>query len=126
MILIIGGTSQGKREYARSLGAAEICGGADVSLDRPWEYPCISDFQLLVKRQLEAGKDPVSEAEMMINRNPDMMIISTEIGCGIVPMEKSERLWREAVGKVCCLLAKKSDRVVRLVCGIPAVIKESG
>lgn len=113
-------------DYARSIGITDFCDGASAGLDRNWNCSCINNYQLLVKRQLEAGLDPVREAERLIDECPEIVIISTEIGCGIVPMEKSERLWREAVGRVCCLLAEKSSRVIRLVCGIPTIIKESG
>ncbi|MBP0955977.1 MAG: bifunctional adenosylcobinamide kinase/adenosylcobinamide-phosphate guanylyltransferase [Oscillospiraceae bacterium] len=126
MILIIGGAYQGKTEYARSLGISDICDGASEGTDRIWKHSAVNNFQLLVKRQLEAGLDPLLEAERLLQKNPDILIISTEIGGGIVPIEKSERLWREAVGKVCCFLARNSSRVVRVICGIPTIIKETG
>ncbi|MBQ5331916.1 MAG: bifunctional adenosylcobinamide kinase/adenosylcobinamide-phosphate guanylyltransferase [Oscillospiraceae bacterium] len=126
MILIIGGAYQGKTDYARSIGIEDFSDGAVASLDSPWEHSCINNYQLLVKRQLEAGLDPIEEAEKIMNGNPDIVIISTEIGGGIIPLEKSERSWREAVGRACCFLANKSGRVVRLMCGIPTIIKGSG
>ncbi|WP_432649939.1 bifunctional adenosylcobinamide kinase/adenosylcobinamide-phosphate guanylyltransferase [Huintestinicola sp.] len=126
MILIIGGAYQGKTEYARSLGISDICDGASEDIYRVWEHSAVNNFQILVKRQLEAGLDSLEEAERLLQKNPDIVIISTEIGGGIVPIEKSERLWRETVGKVCCYLARKSSRVVRVICGIPTIIKETG
>ena len=126
MILIIGGAYQGKTEYASSLGISDICNGESEDTDKVWEHSAVNNFQLLVKRQLESGLDPLEEAEKLLQKNPDILIISTEIGGGIVPMEKSERLWREAVGRVCCFLARNSSRVVRVICGIPTIIKETG
>lgn len=126
MILIIGGAYQGKTDYARSLGISDICDGASEDMDRVWEHSAVNYFQLLIKRQLEAGLDPLAEAKKLLDKNPDIVIISTEIGGGIVPIEKSERLWREAVGKVCCFLAQECSRVVRVICGIPTIIKETG
>ncbi|MGN0639004.1 MAG: bifunctional adenosylcobinamide kinase/adenosylcobinamide-phosphate guanylyltransferase [Huintestinicola sp.] len=126
MILIIGGAYQGKTDHARSLGISDICSGASEDMDRVGEHSAVNDFHLLIKRQLEAGLDPLEEAEKLLEINPDIVIISTEIGGGIVPMEKSERIWREAVGKTCCFLAQKSSRVVRVICGIPTIIKETG
>ena len=64
-------------------------------------------------------------SQKIYEQNPDIIIISTEIGGGIVPMEKSERLWREAVGRSCCYIAAHSEKVIRMVCGIPTVIKET-
>ena len=46
-----------------------------------------------------------------------------EIGCGIVPMEKSERVWRENAGRCGCIIAANSVKVIRIVCGIPDIIK---
>lgn len=126
MILIIGGAYQGKTGYASSLGISDICDGASEDINGIWKHSAVNNFQLLVKRQLEAGLDPLEEAERLLDNNPNIVIISTEIGGGIVPLEKSERIWREAVGKVCCFLARKSERVVRVICGIPTIIKETG
>lgn len=126
MILIIGGAYQGKTEYARSLGISDICNGSSEDINGIWKHSAVNNFHLLVKRQLEAGLDPMEEAEKLFDKNPHIVIISTEIGGGIVPLEKSERLWREAVGKVCCFLARKSSKVVRVICGIPTIIKETG
>ena len=126
MILIIGGAYQGKTEYACSLGISDICDGASEDIYRVWEHSAVNNFQILVKRQLERGLDPLEEAEKLFDKNPDIVIISTEIGCGIVPMEKSERVWREAVGKTGCFFAQKSSRVVRVICGIPTIIRETG
>lgn len=126
MILIIGGAYQGKIEYTRSLEINDICDGALENIERVGEHAAVNNYHLFVKRQLEAGLDPLEEAEKLFDKNPEIVIISTEIGGGIVPMEKSERLWRETVGRVCCFLAKKSERVVRVICGIPTIIKETG
>ena len=53
-----------------------------------------------------------------------MIIISTEIGYGIVPMDALERKWREKTGRIFCMLAKRADKVTRITCGIGTVIKE--
>ena len=53
----------------------------------------------------------------------DRVIVMDEVGSGIVPMEKADRLWREACGRCGCMIAARADRVIRLVCGIPTIIK---
>ena len=55
--------------------------------------------------------------------NPDIVIIINEIGAGIIPLEKSERIWREETGRAGCILAENSAEVVRVICGIPVKIK---
>ena len=60
---------------------------------------------------------------MCIRDSPDCIIISDEIGNGIVPMEHEEREYRELTGRLLCELANKADRVERIVCGIGERIK---
>lgn len=61
----------------------------------------------------------------LIEHNPDIIFICDEVGNGIVPIEKSERDYRECVGRVLCVLAKEADRVERVHCGIGQVIKDT-
>ena len=46
-----------------------------------------------------------------------------EVGCGIVPVERLERDYREAVGRAGQLLAQNASQVFRVICGIPVRIK---
>ena len=50
--------------------------------------------------------------------------ITLEVGMGVVPMDAGERIWRERVGRTCSMLASQATRVVRMVCGIPTIIKD--
>lgn len=126
MMLIIGGAYEGKTEYAKAIGISDICDGETAGFEEIKKHKCVKNYQMLVKRQLEAGIDSLNEAEKLFDECPDIVIISTEIGCGIVPIEKSERIWRETVGKVCCFIAAKSEKVIRISCGIASVIKGNG
>lgn len=127
MIMIIGGQFQGKTSYALSLGIKkeDIRSGSDISLDVPCNIVCISDFQIFIKRLCEGGLDPMKKTAELIEKNPDIVIISTEIGNGVIPIEKSDRIWRESTGRACCFLAANAEKVVRMVCGIPTIIKEN-
>ncbi len=51
------------------------------------------------------------------------VVIATEVGGGIVPVDKDERAAREAAGRLACLLAQRAEQVVRVFCGIPTVLK---
>ena len=46
-----------------------------------------------------------------------------EIGSGIVPLEKEDRIYRETVGRMLCRAVKKADRVERIACGIGQCLK---
>lgn len=50
-------------------------------------------------------------------------IISDEIGCGIVPIDKADREYREQTGRLLTEIAKKCESVERIICGIPCRIK---
>lgn len=51
------------------------------------------------------------------------VVIATEVGGGIVPVDETQRAQREAAGRLACLLAARADTVVRLFCGLPTVLK---
>ena len=51
------------------------------------------------------------------------MIICDEVGCGVVPLDRDERAWRELVGRICCELAEQAAAVYRVCCGLGAQLK---
>ena len=108
MILIIGGSFQGKKAYA-----AQICGGGTV----------LADFQDRIRAVLEAGEDPEAFTRQILV-TPPAVITLDEVGCGIVPLEKqTERDYREAVGHAGQMLAAAAAEVYRMQCGIAVRIK---
>lgn len=128
MYMVIGGAYQGKLDYAaavRMVSADHILNGESAGQEEIFRAEGINRFHLYVKRFL-ADK---SECELdafagkLYEENPDIVIISDEIGCGVVPMDPEERRYREAVGRICTDLAKRADRVDRVVCGIGTTIK---
>ena len=122
MILITGGAYQGKTAFAAGLlgiSPEDMTDGRVCTPEEALSAGCINSFHALVRRLPE----PVLFTEELCRRNAGAVVIMDEIGCGIVPMEKSERVWRENTGRCGCIIAARSDTVVRLVCGIPSVIK---
>ena len=63
-------------------------------------------------------------AEKLIHGNPAVILVTDEIGYGIVPVDRMEREYREQTGRVCTELAAYSEKVYRVMCGIGQVIKE--
>lgn len=126
MILIIGGAYEGKTQYAvKNLGIteSEILDGKTCEYRDLFSAKAVNNFHLLIKRLVESGENTLEFVDKVYNSNPTITIISDEIGCGIIPLEKSDRIWREETGKACCKIAEMSDVVVRINCGIPTVIK---
>ena len=107
MIFITGPLYSGKREYA-----CKILGCEEPEL----KSRAIWDVQDLVVQcgDLEALADELSQYEV---------VIATEIGGGVVPVDAGERAGREAAGRLSCLLARRAERVVRVFCGLPVVLK---
>ena len=122
MIMITGGAFQGKTEYMKkrfSLTADEIADGRSCDISELAGSQFITHYELAVKRMLSVGIDPLVFTKALECEAIEM----NEIGCGIIPLDKSEREWREMTGRAGCIIAEKSDEVVRVCCGIPTVIK---
>ena len=109
MVLILGGAGAGKKEYARSLGYSDADFSTDVSDGKPVLY----DLETIVHGE-DVPVDALLKKELILCR---------EVGSGVIPMNKEERDWREAVGRLCCALAKEATAVVRVVAGIPVALK---
>lgn len=153
MLLVIGGSFQGKLEYVkeqykntgRELLSEEIADGDSLALrlsDDKWQQiKVVHGLHLFVyqqlKKQLEAVKAgsaaiPLPDAlaaacerqlKELLAANAELVLICDEVGYGIVPLDETERCYREAVGRLLCSLAKQADGMVRIVGGLPIRIK---
>ena len=107
MIFITGPLYSGKREYAcKILG----CGEAELKNRAIWDVQDLAAQRV----DLAALADVLSQYEV---------VIATEVGGGVVPVDAGERAGREAAGRLSCLLAQRAERVVRVFCGLPVVLK---
>ena len=126
MILITGGAFQGKRGFAKErfgLKDGDILDGRECGFEEALSAECITDYQELIRRLMAGGEDPVTYTERLCKENSGAVIVMNEVGCGIIPLEKSERLWREQVGRCGCIAAEKAQQVWRVTCGIAQMIK---
>lgn len=122
MILIVGGESQGKREFARGLtdiSADEAADGGEVAVEETGKFKLIYNLHLLTYNMLKSG----NRLDVLPEKLKDKTVICNEIGCGIVPIDPFERKWREDTGRLCCELAKAADKVYRVHCGIGQCVK---
>jgi adenosyl cobinamide kinase/adenosyl cobinamide phosphate guanylyltransferase len=115
MILVIGSASSGKLDYVKSLGYSceDI---ADGVLDG---RKVVYNLQNIVFR------DPGAAGELLDPLLKKDVVVCNEVGSGVIPLERRDREAREATGRLCIRLAQNAERVVRLVCGIPTLIKEN-
>jgi adenosylcobinamide kinase/adenosylcobinamide-phosphate guanylyltransferase len=57
-------------------------------------------------------------------RNQDWIIISNEVGLGLVPPYQMGRVYRDVLGWANQRLAREADQVIFMVAGIPTVLKQ--
>ena len=52
-----------------------------------------------------------------------VIIVSNEVGCGVVPPYRSGRNYRDLLGELNQQIAKVADRVILMVAGLPLTVK---
>ena len=119
MDLIIGGAYQGKTAYAKEkykLGEEDIfeCtreGKIDLS------KRCLTHFEEYL---MYAYKNGISELPTF---REDAIILMNDIFCGVVPIEKDIRGWREHAGRAGSELTRRAEHVTRIFCGLSQELK---
>lgn len=125
MELIVGGAFQGKLNYARELYPDVVwVDGRLCTLEEMCQLPGIYNFHLFIKKCILAGEDILDLPDILMEKNPNIILISNEVGYGVVPISDFDRAYREGVGRVCTKLAARASKVTRVVCGIGTVIKD--
>ena len=125
MEMIIGGAYQGKAAYAKAqFPDVDWKFGGEITEEELLKGSGCSGISGIHRKALKAGEDLTGLAEKLAQQDPDVILVSEEVGYGIVPADAFERQYREAVGRVCTALAAKSRRVTRVVCGIGTVLKD--
>ncbi len=126
MEMIIGGAFQGKSVYAEQhYPGVHWTSGGKISKEELFCAEGVLGFHQYIRREMRAGCEVRDLAGELIKKNPGIILVSDEVGYGVVPVDAFERAYREAVGRVCTELAGYSTRVVRVVCGIGTVIKHA-
>ena len=99
MLFVTGPLYSGKRTFSQKFGGRQICDVQNLAANAT---------------DLEKLADELATYDV---------VIATEIGGGIVPIDPAERAAREAAGRLACLLAARADCVVQMFCGLPTVLK---
>ena len=121
MELVIGGKSQGKLKYILNLYDLKK---EDVVSGKLENAFVIDHLESFIYFSLKEGIEPEKDILDFVNCNPNSIFICNEVGCGIVPIDKFERKYRERVGQICCILASMSSKVHRVVSGVGSLIKD--
>ena len=99
MLFVTGPLYSGKRTFSQKFGGRQICDVQNLAANAT---------------DLEKLADELAAYDV---------VIATEIGGGIVPIDPAERAAREAAGRLACLLAARASCVVKMFCGLPTVLK---
>lgn len=116
MILIVGGAYQGKASYAE--------------LHYGESHRIVGQYHLVVRKELAAGKCPMEAAKRLLETAKNdgsfdrLVVVSDEIGYGVVPVDAFERKYREANGRVNCYFAEEAQQVFRVIAGVAQCIKQ--
>ena len=124
MILILGGAFQGKRTFAKGkfkLSDEDIFTCTDTNIDL--SKGCIYKLEEFVFACIQAGLDPMEQFRSLDLQQKNIIFICQDIFCGVVPMERHLRLWRDATGKLCQHLAGEAEAVYRIYCGLEQRLK---
>ncbi len=124
MTFIFGGAYQGKCAYAKeafSLADEDIflCEGIEIDA----AAPAVAGLEIFSLACVKAGLEPIDELRRRLPDYKSKILIANDVSCGVVPIDAAMRAWREAHGRMCNALSKEADRVVRLFCGLPQVLK---
>ena len=69
-------------------------------------------------------KSEIAELLECIDKvDANFIIVTNEIGLGLVPADRMSRLYRDLLGKANQMLAQHADEVYQMVAGIPLLIK---
>lgn len=126
MKMVIGGAYQGKTDYAKQVYPNLMWSdGASCDLKDIFSCSGIVHFEEFVRRWIRENKaeHATDLAEQILQENPELIVVTAEVGYGLVPVDAFERQYREAVGRICTNLAACADRVDRVQCGIGTRIK---
>ena len=140
MELYIGGFAQGKLEYVKCRYNENqkteklFVKGIDcvdshykkMLLETECDVLILNHLHLWVRDLLDEGMEEEKIQTTIlswIKSNPDAIVICDELGNGIVPIKKQERIWREQTGRLMIELAKQAERVERILCGLGQRLK---
>ena len=120
MILIFGGSYQGKLEFAKeTFGITEndvfTC-TVDSEID--WSKKVLYNLDQSFLRHVREGKESREVLKDHLDQLKDKILIVNDISQGIVPMERENRDWREMTGRAMLYISKEADEVYRVFCGL--------
>lgn len=124
MIFILGGAYQGKLDFVKKeYGIIEedvfSCNGSEIDFSRR----CIYGLERFSLACIREGKDPIAYLKDNREQWEGSVLICRDIFCGVVPLEKENRVWRQVTGRLCQYCSKEAAQVSRIFCGLEQQLK---
>ena len=88
-----------------------------MSTDILSDCPVLLDLH---KAVMSCSGDPEALMPHLLRKK---VIICSEVGSGIIPVSRELTHARVLTGKLCSQLARQAGSVIRILCGIPTVLK---
>ena len=125
MIIVFGGAYQGKTDFVREkfkLDDSELfyCTEKDTL---HFKKKCIVHLHKFVLGAIKRNENAIDFVKQHLSDLKDKIIICDDISCGIVPLGKELRQYRDNVGKIMQILSREADDVYRVFCGLGEKIK---
>lgn len=128
MHIFIGGAYNGKRAYVRNM--LEVQGKSDVQwvdgvLPSPSHEPVVIAGLESWLHQNQLTEEEAIDQVMAVLKNREVILILTDIGRGIVPVEAEQRQLRDTCGRLYQRLFASAEEITRIWYGIPQTIRKA-
>ena len=124
MTFIFGGAHQGKLDYAKdsfAIADGQVFFCRDCQID--FSKPCIYGIEEFTYACVQQQEDPVAYFRENREQWKDSVLICRDIFCGVVPLDATQRQWRQVTGRLCQYLAAEASQVSRIFCGLEQRLK---
>lgn len=126
MVFILGGSYQGKCDFARQelhIDPSDFFVCTEDTREIDMSCRAIAHIERFALGCVRRGEEPADFWRAHRDALEDKVLICDDISCGVVPVDDTMRTWREATGRANNYLAGQADRVWRVFCGIGQVLK---
>lgn len=135
MRVVIGGAYNGKRQFVKEKFSKYptkniyfLEGKLPIeALFSKDDVIVIGNFEQIILQQIHLEEEVIAEniynELISLDHQAEVICICTDIGRGIVPLQKEDRKLRDTCGRLYQKLFAKSDNVIRVWYGIPQIIK---
>ncbi len=124
MVVVFGGSYQGKTDFVKEkfgLSDEDIFFCDDGFID--YSKKAIAHLEKFILYRIKKGESVFPYFEENKDKLSDKIIICDDICCGVVPIEKELRLYRDNLGKQMQIFCREASEVYRVYCGLGEKLK---